>query len=162
MNRLKMMAAVALAAGTMTWQAVSATEQVLESPDGSLRMTFTLATDGTPQYALSYKGKAVVLPSPLGFELRGVIKATKLEFGPKMISKVDERPTESLHDGFMVESVERDSCDMTWNPVWGEESEIRCHYNELTVNLFREKSEKRMAIRFRLFDDGLGFRYEFP
>ena len=162
MNRLKMMAAVALAAGTMTWQAVSATEQVLESPNGNLRMTFTLATDGTPQYALSYKGKAVVLPSPLGFELRGVIKATKLEFSPKTISKVDERPTESLHDGFTVESVERDSCDMTWNPVWGEESEIRCHYNELIVNLFRKESEKRMAIRFRLFDDGLGFRYEFP
>ena len=162
MNRLKMMAAVALAAASMAWQAASATEQVLESPDGNLRMTFTLAPDGTPQYALDYKGKAVVLPSPLGFELRGVIKATKLEFGDKTISKVDERPAESLHDGFTVESVERDSCDTTWNPVWGEESEIRCHYNELTVNLFRKASEKRMAIRFRLFDDGLGFRYEFP
>ena len=162
MNRLKMMAAVALAAASMAWQAASATEQVLESPDGNLRMTFTLTPDGTPQYALDYKGKAVVLPSPLGFELRGVIKATKLEFGAKTISKVDERPTESLHDGFTVESVAHDACDTTWNPVWGEESEIRCHYNELTVNLFRKASEKRMAIRFRLFDDGLGFRYEFP
>jgi len=156
------MAAVALAAGVMTWQEVSATEQVLESPDGNLRMTFSLTTDGTPQYALNYKGRAVVLPSPLGFELRGVIKATKLEFGSGTISKVDERPTESLHDGFTVESVERDACDTTWSPVWGEESEIRCHYNELTVNLFCKESGKRMAIRFRLFDDGLGFRYEFP
>ena len=156
------MAAVALAAGSMAWQTASATEQVLESPDGNLRMTFTLASDGTPQYALDYKGKAVVLPSPLGFELRGVIKATQLEFGDKTISKKDERPTESLHDGFTVERVERDSCDTTWNPVWGEESEIRCHYNELAVELFRKASQKRMVIRFRLFDDGLGFRYEFP
>ena len=157
-----MMAAVALAAGTMAWQTTSATEQVLESPDGNLRMTFSLAADGTPQYALSYKNRAVILPSPLGFELRGDIKATRLVFGQETISKVDEHPAESLHDGFTIENVERDTCDTTWNPVWGEESEIRCHYNELKVDLFREASNKRMSIRFRLFDDGLGFRYEFP
>ena len=137
--------------------------QTLKSPDGNMEMTFHLTAEGTPQYALSYGDKEVILPSNLGFEFRGVLKAQKLVYNADgTISKEDREPAYSFYDGFAVESVETASFDETWEPVWGEEKEIRNNYNELLVNLVQTSSEKKMSIRFRLYNDGLGFRYEFP
>ena len=137
--------------------------QTLASPSGNMEMTFHLTADGTPQYTLNYGDQQVILPSDLGFQMRGVLKAQKLVYNADgTISKDDRQPEYSFHDGFAVESVETASFDETWKPVWGEESEIRNNYNELLVNLVQPSSEKKMSIRFRLYDDGLGFRYEFP
>ena len=135
----------------------------LSSPDGKLEMSFHLTGDGTPEYTLDYDGRPVILSSGMGFELRGVLKAQKIDYNADgTVSKSDWKPCESLHDGFTVESVERSSHDETWAPVWGEEDSIRNHYNELAVNLLQSSTERRLVIRFRLFNDGLGFRYEFP
>ena len=135
----------------------------LSSPDGKLEMSFHLTGDGTPEYTLDYDGSPVILSSGMGFELRGVLKAQKIDYNADgTVSKSDWKPCESLHDGFVVESVERNSHDETWAPVWGEEDSIRNHYNELAVNLVQASTERRLVIRFRLFNDGLGFRYEFP
>ena len=137
--------------------------QTLKSPDGVLEMTFQLTSEGTPQYALNYDGQKVILPSNLGFELRGVLKAQQLVFNEDgTISKEDREPCNSFYDGFAVESVETGTFDETWEPVWGEEARIRNNYNELLVNLVQTSTERKMAIRFRLYNDGLGFRYEFP
>ena len=137
--------------------------QTLKSPDGNMEMTFHLTAEGTPQYALTYDDQQVILPSNLGFEFRGVLKAQKLVYNADgTISKEDREPAYSFYDGFAVESVETASFDETWEPVWGEEKEIRNNYNELLVNLVQTSSEKKMSIRFRLYNDGLGFRYEFP
>ena len=135
----------------------------LSSPDGKLEMSFHLTGDGTPEYTLDYDGRPVILSSGMGFELRGVLKAQKIDYNAAgTVSKSDWKPCESLHDGFTVESVERSSHDETWTPVWGEEDSIRNNYNELAVNLVQASTERRLVIRFRLFNDGLGFRYEFP
>ena len=137
--------------------------QTLKSPDGNMEMTFHLTAEGTPQYALTYGDQQVILPSNLGFEFRGVLKAQKLVYNADgTITKEDRKPAYSFYDGFAVESVETASFDETWEPVWGEEKEIRNNYNELLVNLVQTSSEKKMSIRFRLYNDGLGFRYEFP
>ena len=135
----------------------------LSSPDGKLEMSFHLTGDGTPEYTLDYDGRPVILNSGMGFELRGVLKAQKIDYNADgTVTKSDWKPCESLHDGFVVESVERSSHDETWTPVWGEEDSIRNNYNELAVNLVQASTERRLVIRFRLFNDGLGFRYEFP
>ena len=135
----------------------------LSSPDGKLEMSFHLTGDGTPEYTLDYDGRPVILSSGMGFELRGVLKAQKIDYNADgTVTKSDWKPCESLHDGFTVESVERSSHDETWTPVWGEEDSIRNNYNELAVNLVQASTERRLVIRFRLFNDGLGFRYEFP
>lgn len=135
----------------------------LLSPDGNLEMTFSLTSDGTPQYALNYKGEPVILPSGMGFDLRGVLKAQKLDYNADgSISKSDREPVSSFHDGFRLEDCVTSSFDETWSPVWGEEDAIRNNYNELAVNLVQTSTDRRLTIRFRLFDDGLGFRYEFP
>ena len=141
----------------------SAQDKVITSPDGNLKLTFSIAADGTPQYSLDRGHTKVILPSGLGFELRGTIKSSKIVFGEDgSISKTDAAPAKSFHDGFSLESAETSSFDETWNPVWGEETTIRNNYNELRVNLLQKATERRMTICFRLFDDGLGFRYEFP
>lgn len=137
--------------------------EVLKSPDGNLELRFAITAAGTPTYSLNYGGNAVILPSKLGYEIRG--KRLKSTFEEKS-GRFYAGP-ESLHDGFMVTGVERDSLDETWEPVWGEESHIRNHYNELAVTLEQGPVNKNgpkavMVIRFRLYDDGLGFRYEFP
>ena len=127
----------------------------LSSPDGNLEMTFALSEDGSPNYALQYKGKDVVKPSVLGYKFRGSASAKM----PENYMRVSY-DTLNFHSGFRVKDVQRSSFDQTWSPVWGEESRIRNHYNELAVTL--EKDGIDMIVRFRLFDDGLGFRYEFP
>ena len=137
--------------------------QTLTSPSGNMEMTFQLTAEGTPQYALDYEGQKVILPSDLGIEFRGVLKAQKLGYNADgTISKEDREPVQQFYEGFKVESVETSAFDQTWEPVWGEEAQIRNNYKELLVNLGQTSSDRKMSIRFRLYDDGLGFRYEFP
>ena len=156
--------AAALLIGCTNGKNIQITDvNTLSSPDGKLEMSFHLTGDGTPEYTLDYDGRPVILNSGMGFELRGVLKAQKIDYNADgTVSKSDWKPCESLHDGFAVESVERSSHDETWAPVWGEEDSIRNNYNELAVNLVQASTERRLVIRFRLFNDGLGFRYEFP
>jgi len=114
--------------------------QSIQSPDGKLKLNFELK-EGQPTYHLTFKGIDVVKTSKLGLELKN-------------------KP--SLMDGFSMKDKEFDSMNETWTPVWGEEKEIKNHYNEMAIFLDQEKTGITMIVRFRLFDDGLGFRYEFP
>ena len=134
-------------------------QEVLRSPDGELELRFSLSDKGEPTYALDYKGRAVVLPSRMGLELRG--DAPALEFGAE-IQKGGYGEPVSLYDGFEQCGAVRSEFDETWQPVWGEESSIRNRYNELAVTLRQPQSGRRMVVRFRLYDEGVGFRYEFP
>ncbi|AUP80719.1 glycoside hydrolase family 97 protein [Flavivirga eckloniae] len=116
--------------------------QELKSPNGALTMNFCLTDDGSPTYQLFYKDKEVIKRSALGFELKD---------DPK-----------SLLNDFSILKVEHASFDETWTPVWGEEKDIRNHYNELAVSLKQGGTDRILIVRFRLFNEGLGFRYEFP
>jgi len=116
--------------------------QELNSPDKNLKLKFSLTADGTPTYELNYKNKAVIKTSKLGIETKDV---------------------PSFLNGFTVTKVENATFDESWNPVWGEQKSIRNNYNELLVTLAQQSVKDRfIRIRFRLFNDGLGFRYEFP
>lgn len=119
---------------------LKANAQILSSPDGQLQVLFSV-DDGIPTYQLSYKGKTVIKPSKMGLELFD--------------------STDLIHN-FSIIDTQTSSFDETWTPVWGEESKIRNHYNEMAVTLQQENTQRKMIVRFRLFDDGLGFRYEFP
>jgi hypothetical protein len=119
-----------------------AQSQQLKSPNGKFVMEFSLQNDGTPSYSLNYKNKAVVKPSKLGLELKNDKK--------------------SLLNDFIVVDSKATTFDENWKPVWGEVASIRNHYNELAVTLNQKETDRQIVIRFRLFDDGLGFRYEFP
>ena len=112
----------------------------LKSPDGNLLMRFEVNSEGTPVYELTYKRKPVIKPSRLGLEIEGF----------------------SLRKAFTLKGVETATFDETWTPVWGEVKAIRNHYNEMTATLHQADGDRTMVIRFRLYDDGLGFRYEFP
>ena len=144
---------------TLTAAAGAAAQETLLSPDGDLKLTFRLSDTGAPTYALDFRGRPAVLPSGMGLELRG--DAPALEFGAE-IHKGGYGAPVSLYDRFEECGVERSSFDETWQPVWGEESSIRNHYNEMAVTLRQAESGREMIIRFRLYDEGLGFRYEFP
>lgn len=111
------------------------------SPNKQMEVVFSLSTDGKPTYTLTYKGQAVVLESHLGFEV------------------VDAVP---LLENFRVVDVSYDTKNEIWEPVWGEESSIQNHYNEMAVFLEQEDTNRKMNIRFRVYNDGIGFRYEFP
>lgn len=117
--------------------------EVQTSPDGNLSLSFDVNENGSPVYSVDFKGKSVISPSTLGVEL---IKG------------------ESFLDKFKVEKVTRSSFDETWTPVWGETKTIRNNYNEMAVRLSQnaEGKEREMIIRFRVFNDGVGFRYEWP
>lgn len=143
--------------------ALTAGAQRLQSPDGNLEMNFSLDDAGRPTYSLTYKGKDVVRPSHLGFDLKkeNPDAATDFEFKNRAdITTIDQKA--NLTDGFRVTDTQTSTFDETWTPVWGEESSIRNHYNELCVTLSQPKNDRFIRVRFRLFDDGLGFRYEFP
>lgn len=116
--------------------------QELRSPNGNLVLQFNVTATGAPQYQLVYKSKAVIKPSTLGLELKNDKK--------------------SLLNDFAIASTQTATFDETWQPVWGEVSNIRNNYNELAVTLQQKETNRQMVIRFRLFNDGLGFRYEFP
>nr|MBC7611498.1 glycoside hydrolase family 97 protein [Pseudopedobacter sp.] len=122
--------------------AVIAHAQELLSPNGKLSMNFALQTDGTPVYSLKFKGKEVIKTSKLGLELKN---------DPK-----------SLLNDFVVSATKTFAFNESWNPVWGEVKTIQNNYNELAVTLNQKSTDRHIIIRFRLFNDGLGFRYEFP
>ena len=134
-------------------------KEVLTSPDGNLTLTFEIGNNGTPLYSLDYKGKAVVLPSGMGLELRG--QDRQISFGEE-ITKSDHGASVSLYDKFEQKSVSRTSSDTNWTPVWGEVATIRDNYNEMTVSLLQTERNYQMNIVFRLYNEGLGFRYLFP
>ncbi len=134
-------------------------KEVLTSPNGNLTLTFELGENGTPLYNLDYKGKAVVLPSAMGLELRG--QDRQISFGEE-ITKSDHGASVSLYDNFIQRSVAKSSSDTTWTPVWGEVSTIRDNYNQMVVSLEQKERKYKMDIVFRLYDEGLGFRYIFP
>lgn len=113
----------------------------ITSPNGQLQLNFSVNAQGEPVYELFYKGKAVIKPSKLGLELKN---------------------DPGLMNGFTIADTKTATFDETWEPVWGEVKQIRNHYNELAVTLNQKAQERNILIRFRLFDDGLGFRYEFP
>mgnify|MGYP000359157957 FL=1 len=119
----------------------TAMAESITSPNGQLQLNFSVNDQGEPVYALFYKGKAVINPSKLGLELKN---------------------DPGLMNGFTLADVKTVTLDETWEPVWGEVKKIRNHYNELAVTLNQKAQDRNMIIRFRLFDDGLGFRYEFP
>ena len=127
----------------------NATDYV-SSPNGNVRVGFSLTADGTPTYTMSYKGKPVVRQSRLGLEL------AKDKHASKGMEETD------LMDGFEEKKCSTSSFDETWKPVWGETSTIRNHYNEMEVRLYQASSDRNMIIRFRVYDYGMGFRYEFP
>ncbi len=142
---------------------VSLAAQQLASPDGNLLLNFRVNGEGAPVYDLTYKGKAVVKPSTLGFELKREKTDEPVSFDNfnlKVSEKADQKM--NLYNGFEVQDVQTATFDETWQPVWGEESEIRNHYNEMAVTLYQPMNDRSLVVRFRLFDDGLGFRYEFP
>jgi glucan 1,4-alpha-glucosidase len=116
--------------------------QTITSPDKNLALSVTVKEDGTTWYQLRYRGLDVIKPSLLGFDLK-------------------DQP--SMTEGFRISATEQKTVDETWAPVWGEESQIRNHYNELALTLSQAANNGRfIRIRFRVFNDGLGFRYEFP
>ena len=125
--------------------------QQQSSPDGNVVLTFSLKADGTPSYKVTYKNKAVINESTLGFTLK---KAEPLTQNLKKV--------EPLTQNFKVVDTKKSTFKETWKPVWGEESEILNHYNELLVQLQQEKTHRKMNIRFRVYNEGVGFRYEFP
>ena len=127
-----------------------AAAQTVKSPDGNVALTFTLSDNGCPTYEMTYKGRAVVKPSHLGLELAKDRHASKGK---------DET---DLMDGFKITDTRISSFDETWKPVWGETATIRNHYNELEVDLNQPSSDRNIIIRFRVYNDGMGLRYEFP
>lgn len=129
---------------------LSVAAQTVSSPNGAISVSFSLADGGRPTYEMTYKGRPVVKPSHLGLELAKDKHATK-GFAET-----------SLMDGFTESHSEGSSFDETWKPVWGETATIRNHYNELLVSLSQDHTGRQMNIRFRVYDDGMGLRYEFP
>lgn len=119
----------------------AAMAESITSPNGQLKLNFSVNAQGEPVYELFYKGKSVINPSKLGLELKN---------------------DSGLMNGFTLANASTSTFDETWQPVWGEVKYIRNHYNELVVTLNQKVQDRNMIIRFRLFNDGLGFRYEFP
>ena len=119
----------------------AAMAESITSPNGQLQLNFSVSAQGEPVYELSYKGKPVINPSKLGLELKN---------------------DPGLMNGFTLADAKTSTFDETWEPVWGEVKQIRNHYNELAVTLDQKAQDRNIIVRFRLFDDGLGFRYEFP
>ena len=119
----------------------AAMAESITSPNGQLQLNFSVNSQGEPVYELFYKGKAVIKPSKLGLELKN---------------------DPGLMNGFTLADTQTSTFDETWEPVWGEVKQIRNHYNEMAVTLDQKAQDRNIIIRFRLVDDGLGFRYEFP
>ena len=139
-------------------------QQKLTSPDGQFEMNFTLDTKGAPVYDLFYKNQQVIKPSKLGLELKkeDANKQTDFEWKEEKPNQAELDVKADLYNGFVLKDAKTSTFDETWTPVWGEEKEIRNQYNELAVTLEQPKNNRYIIIRFRLFNDGLGFRYEFP
>ena len=137
--------------------------QTLTSPDGNYQMNFSLTGDGSPLYTLTYKGKEVIKQSKLGIELKPEgINRDFDDFSPEGATIEQKEARTSLYNNFSIANTRNSAFDETWQPVWGETKDIRNNYNELEVSLKQQITGREMVIRFRLFNDGLGFRYEFP
>ena len=119
-----------------------ASAQEFQSPNGNFKMSFSLGNDGTPMYQLFFKNKEVIKKSKLGLEL--------------------QKDKKSLVNDFKVMDTKESTFNETWKTVWGEETQIQNHYNELAVTLKQNETDREIIVRFRLFNEGLGFRYEFP
>lgn len=128
-------------AAAMGLSSTAVNAESVTSPNGKLVLNVDVTAVGEPEYSLSFKGKEVIKPSKLGFVLKNA---------------------ENLQSGFTISGIDTLTVDETWNPVWGEESTIRNNYKEMLVHLDQKKTDRKMDVRFRLFDDGVGFRYEFP
>lgn len=124
--------------------------QTVKSPNGKVSVTFSLEQNGVPTYEMTYKGKTVIKPSHLGLEL------AKDKHASKGLEETN------LMDGFTKTNYKVSTFDETWTPVWGETKTIRNNYNELEVDLRQESSNRNITIRFRVYDCGMGLRYEFP
>lgn len=130
-----------LLAGLLLEAVAPAGEHTVASPDGSLIVAVTVK-DGVPRYRVERRGKPLVQPSRLGFMLEDGV---------------------ALDRDFVVDHATRIRVDAPWEQPWGEKRQIECRYNELRLDLRqRDSTARRMAIVFRVFDDGLGFRYEWP
>ena len=116
--------------------------QEFQSPNGAFKMSFSLGNDGTPMYQLFLNNKEVIKKSKLGLEL--------------------QKDKKSLVNDFKVVDTKQSTFNETWQTVWGEETKIQNHYNELMVKLKQNETDRELIVRFRLFNEGLGFRYEFP
>jgi len=122
----------------------------VKSPNGNIVLSFSVDGDGRPVYEMSYKGRPVVLPSHLGLEL------AQDKHASKGMEETD------LMDGFSIKSEQTREFDETWQPVWGETRDIRNHYVDYAATLWQLQTQREIIIRFRVYDDGIGFRYEFP
>ena len=129
-----------LIVSALLFSALNVDADVVTSPNGIVSIDFQLK-NGIPTYKVDYKGKPVIKESRLGLELRD---------------------GKNLMDGFEQLNATTFTFDETWQPVWGEVKEIRNHYNELLAELKQPSTDRYMNIRFRVYDDGVGFRYEFP
>ena len=127
------------------------------SPDNNIVVNFDVK-EGIPVYNVSFKGKQVIGDSRLGLEL--VSAKGNGEFNNSDSHEAENQ--NSLRDGFTMMTSRYSSFDETWQPVWGEESSIRNHYNEMAVTLMQKDLERYIVVRFRVYDDGVGLRYEFP
>ena len=124
--------------------------QEVKSPDGNVVVNFSLDSKGCPTYTLSYKGKTVCKPSKLGLTL------AKDKHANAGMHETD------LKEGFAVVDTRTTSFDETWTPVWGQYKQVRNHYNEMAVTLHQASADRTISIRFRVYDEGMGLRYEFP
>ncbi|MDE6226027.1 MAG: glycoside hydrolase family 97 protein [Muribaculaceae bacterium] len=132
---MKILMSLIMSTAALTGAAVD-----ISSPNGALRLNVDVDSAGTPVYSLDYKGKQLVAPGKLGL-------------------KADET---AFTDGFRIVGVDTVTVDRTWEPVWGEYDKVRDHFRELALHLEADKPDRKLTIRFRVFDDGLGFRYELP
>lgn len=132
---MKLLTTIAMLAAAMTAAAAGIT-----SPSGDLKLEVNVDGAGRPFYSLDYKGRALVRPSLLG------LVADETRFA----------------DGFRITSADTVTVDRSWQPVWGEYDTVRDHFRELAVHMKADDPERELTLRFRLFDDGLGFRYELP
>lgn len=146
-----------VALAILVWTAVvaNATESI-SSPDGNVTVKFDIK-DGVPVYSMDYKGVPVVAPSNLGLDL--VSASGRNNFNEFSFSTADNT---CLYNGFVLTSSETSTFDETWEPVWGEESKIRNNYNELAVTISQPELDRYIIIRFRVYNEGMGLRYEFP
>ena len=142
MRKIKLISALLLLPMAMMAQTVT-------SPGGKVAVKFSL-DNGRPTYEMTYKGKTVVKPSHLGLEL------AKTKYASKGMEETD------LMDGFTVTKTDTSSFDETWKPVWGQTATIQNNYKEMAVTLNQAATKRNIVIRFRVYDDGMGLRYEFP
>ena len=149
---------ILLTTAFLSMGAVAGASEVLASPDGDIRLTFDLTDGGRPTYSVDFKGRQVIAPSHLGFDLVSESGRNSWDHQGKKAGA----DALSLRDGFKVLKTVRDSLAETWTPVWGEEVEILNKYNSMTVELEQTKFDRKMNVEFRVFDDGVAFRYDFP